>query len=600
MLPGLERLNLPIPLGGTSNHFRTDVLRELHAWDPFNVTEDADLGIRIGQKGFRVGVVDSTTFEESSCRVSQWVRQRSRWMKGYMQTLLVHTRRPLQFLRSAGPLGFLGFLFFIGGTVFAGLLNPLFWASYLVWLAVPASSLDAIFPQALLFLSLFNLLAGNGAFIYLSMIAPIRRGWLELVPYSLTIPAYWVLISVAAYRGLWQLLRNPHFWEKTQHGISTHPQAQLADAGEALVRRALAAAPVAALCARGQRWGSAAAAVQAGFVADDTLRLWAGASTAVDGGVSIGRIVAGYPTIPFLTTTAGRLARTRRHAGARPGGGRARRRSSARAVFLAFRGIGLSILAAGIAALLVVLHPALLAAALGGPADMFLALFLFMLCRALYDLRARSGTSEVMAIGLALLGLAFSHPMGAALGFAAVPFLAFAVRPALVVSSAFNVVIALIFPTVFALAAFSYVSWIFPGAGWSFFAAPAQSLAILERGGGARRSATGCRASARWTPASPWRLRSCSARRIAWIALAGVRRRRPLDHARPGVRRHRDRHHGARRRERPVRRSDRARGSGPGAGRHRDHPGAGRARAACLGRLRSWGSAGSAARPGSR
>jgi cellulose synthase/poly-beta-1,6-N-acetylglucosamine synthase-like glycosyltransferase len=233
VLPGLERLNLPIPLGGTSNHFRTDILRELHAWDPFNVTEDADLGIRIGQKGYRVGVVDSTTFEESSCLASQWIRQRSRWIKGYMQTLLVHTRRPLQFLRSAGPLGFLGFVFFIGGSVFAGLLNPLVWAFYLVWLGIPASSLDTIFPQSLLFLSLFNLLAGNGAFIYLSMISPIRRGWLELIPYSLTVPAYWVLISIAAYRGLWQLLRNPHFWDKTQHGVSKHPAARFAGAGDA-------------------------------------------------------------------------------------------------------------------------------------------------------------------------------------------------------------------------------------------------------------------------------------------------------------------------------------------------------------------------------
>ncbi len=135
VLPGLERLGMPIPLGGTSNHFRTEILRELHAWDPFNVTEDADLGIRIGQKGYRVGVVDSTTFEEASCRAGQWLRQRSRWMKGYMQTLLVHTRRPLQFVRSAGPLGFLGFVFFIGGTVLAGLLNPLFWLFYLIWLA---------------------------------------------------------------------------------------------------------------------------------------------------------------------------------------------------------------------------------------------------------------------------------------------------------------------------------------------------------------------------------------------------------------------------------------------------------------------------------
>ena len=93
---------MPIPLGGTSNHFRTDVLRELHAWDPFNVTEDADLGIRMAQKGYRVGVVDSTTFEEASCRAGQWIRQRSRWIKGYMQTFLVHTRRPLHLSAATG------------------------------------------------------------------------------------------------------------------------------------------------------------------------------------------------------------------------------------------------------------------------------------------------------------------------------------------------------------------------------------------------------------------------------------------------------------------------------------------------------------------
>jgi cellulose synthase/poly-beta-1,6-N-acetylglucosamine synthase-like glycosyltransferase len=231
MLPGLERLDMPIPLGGTSNHFRIDVLRELHAWDPFNVTEDADLGIRIGQKGYRVGTVDSTTFEEASCRAGQWIRQRSRWIKGYIQTLLVHTRRPLHLMRSVGLLGFLGFVFFIGGTVLAGLINPIFWAIYLVWLATAASGFDPVFPQSLLFLSLFNLIAGNGAFMYLSMLAPIRRGWLGLVPYSLTAFGYWVLISIAAYRGLWQLLRDPHFWEKTQHGLSRHPAAQFGGVG---------------------------------------------------------------------------------------------------------------------------------------------------------------------------------------------------------------------------------------------------------------------------------------------------------------------------------------------------------------------------------
>jgi cellulose synthase/poly-beta-1,6-N-acetylglucosamine synthase-like glycosyltransferase len=230
VLPGLERLGIPIPLGGTSNHFRIDVLRELHGWDPFNVTEDADLGIRIGQKGYRVGVVDSTTYEEASCRTGQWLRQRSRWIKGYMQTLLVHTRRPLHLLRSTGPIGFIGFIFFVGGTVLTGLLNPVFWIFYAIWLAASAANLDVIFPQSLLLLCLFNLLAGNGAFTYLIMLAPIRRGWLELIPFSFTLFAYWVLISLAAYKALWQLIRYPFFWEKTQHGLSQLP-ADVSEAG---------------------------------------------------------------------------------------------------------------------------------------------------------------------------------------------------------------------------------------------------------------------------------------------------------------------------------------------------------------------------------
>jgi cellulose synthase/poly-beta-1,6-N-acetylglucosamine synthase-like glycosyltransferase len=233
MLPGLERLNIPIPLGGTSNHFKIEVLRELHAWDPFNVTEDADLGVRLTQKGYRVGVVDSTTFEEASCHAGNWIRQRSRWMKGYMQTFLVHTRRPLHLMRTIGPLGFLGFVFFIGGTVLSGLFNPLFWLLYVGWLIAAITGFEAMFPEPLLFLSLFNLLAGNGALVFLNMLAPIRRGWLDLIPYSFTAFGYWVIISIAAYRGLWQLLRNPFYWEKTQHGVSKHVVRELAQAQQA-------------------------------------------------------------------------------------------------------------------------------------------------------------------------------------------------------------------------------------------------------------------------------------------------------------------------------------------------------------------------------
>jgi hypothetical protein len=238
--------------------------------------------------------------------------------------------------------------------------------------------------------------------------------------------------------------------------------------------RALASAPIAALVFVAIV-AVAAIAVRDGVIGDDTLRLWAGASTAADGQVPVGRIVAAYPTLPFVTTTL--------VAWLTPSGTPAPALVAAGLLaliaaffFHSLRRAGWPEADAGVASLLIALHPALIRAAIAGPADMFLAAFLLMLCVALYNLRARSGTSEVMAVGLALMALAFSHPMGAAVAFAAVPFLAFAVRPLLVANSAVNVVIALIFPTVFALAAFTYMSWVFPGDGWSFFAASAQSL----------------------------------------------------------------------------------------------------------------------------
>ncbi len=124
MLPGLDRLGLPIPLGGTSNHFRTDVLRELGGWDPYDVTEDADLGVRASARGYRVGVVNSTTYEEANKAYGNWIRQRSRWIKGYMQTVLVHLRSPVQLGRTLGLKQVLGFLMLIAGTPFTFLSVP--------------------------------------------------------------------------------------------------------------------------------------------------------------------------------------------------------------------------------------------------------------------------------------------------------------------------------------------------------------------------------------------------------------------------------------------------------------------------------------------
>jgi membrane protein XagC len=217
-------------------------------------------------------------------------------------------------------------------------------------------------------------------------------------------------------------------------------------------------------------------ATMAGLVPDDAVTLWASAITAGDGQMPIGRIVAAYPTIPFLATSLLEFVT--------PLGTPTPVLLTACVLALlagvwlvSFRRAGLPMIAAAVAALLLALHPGLLRAAIAGPADMILAAFLCLLAGALYDLRARSAAPEVMAAALALLGLAFSHPMGAALACAATPLLVFAVRPEMLASSVINLVIALVFPTVFCVGAFVYMSWVFPGSGWSFLVVPAEGIA---------------------------------------------------------------------------------------------------------------------------
>lgn len=220
ILPGLDRLRLPIPLGGTSNHFRTDVLRELGGWDPFNVTEDADLGIRAAGHGYTVGVINSTTYEEANNHVGNWIRQRSRWIKGYMQTVLVHTRHPVALVRRVGWRNALGFALLIGGTPLTFLSAPPLWFMYLVWLLTRTHAFDFLFPPIILYVSLFNLLIGNGLMIYLNMLAVFKREYYHLLPFAFLNPLYWVLHTIAAYKALWQLFTRPFYWEKTRHGIS--------------------------------------------------------------------------------------------------------------------------------------------------------------------------------------------------------------------------------------------------------------------------------------------------------------------------------------------------------------------------------------------
>jgi len=223
MLAGLDAADLPIPLGGTSNHFRTSALIELGGWDPYNVTEDADLGIRASALGYRVGVVNSTTMEEANTSIPNFVRQRSRWIKGYMQTTLVHARRPRQLIREIGWRRFLSFVLLIGGTpaTFLGVL-PLYVVTVFT-IFIPAEFLGQFFPVWLLWLSLVNFIIGNTVMVYLSMMGPYKRGTFALILWAVLNPIYWILHSVASYKGLWQLITKPHYWEKTDHGLTNQP-----------------------------------------------------------------------------------------------------------------------------------------------------------------------------------------------------------------------------------------------------------------------------------------------------------------------------------------------------------------------------------------
>jgi cellulose synthase/poly-beta-1,6-N-acetylglucosamine synthase-like glycosyltransferase len=229
-LPALDRLRVPIPLGGTSNHFDTEKLREVGAWDPFNVTEDADLGLRFAAMGYQVAVVDSITYEEANSRLGNWTRQRSRWIKGYIQTWLVNMRHPLRLLRRVGLGGFCSLHLFIGGTFISGLAYPLMLVPFLMWTFTRSDRLHPFFPPMVLYISVLNLVAGNSCMILLSMLAAAKRKNYWLLPSALTMPAYWLLQAVASYKALFQLIVRPFYWEKTAHGISRFTKSEIARA----------------------------------------------------------------------------------------------------------------------------------------------------------------------------------------------------------------------------------------------------------------------------------------------------------------------------------------------------------------------------------
>jgi cellulose synthase/poly-beta-1,6-N-acetylglucosamine synthase-like glycosyltransferase len=265
VLPGLEILNIPIPLGGTSNHFRTEILKKIGGWDPFNVTEDCDLGIRIYTKGYRTCLLDSTTWEEANSELWNWIRQRSRWVKGFMQTHLTHTRNPFRTLIELGPWGMLGFYMCVGGSSFMLIINIIYWIvggfyllllgngimqgqtlismivgphientyrgleilgyNFKAWpLIYRGADQDSFWASlSIVFFTIGSvLILANFMFVGTHIMACFKRKLYKLLPAALLMPFYWVLMSVGAWKGFIQLITKPFYWEKTNHGLADH------------------------------------------------------------------------------------------------------------------------------------------------------------------------------------------------------------------------------------------------------------------------------------------------------------------------------------------------------------------------------------------
>jgi cellulose synthase/poly-beta-1,6-N-acetylglucosamine synthase-like glycosyltransferase len=219
ILPGMARLGFAIPLGGTTLYFRRDALEALGGWDAHNVTEDADLGFRLARHGFRTEMVATVTEEEANCRPWAWVKQRSRWLKGYMTTYLVHMRRPGLLYRQLGAWKFWGFQAHFVTAVSQVMLAPFLWSFWLVFFGLP-HPLDPVLSRSVLagLGALFLAVEALNLTIYMaSVTGPKHRHLLAWVP---TMHFYFPLGAIAAYKALYELVLKPFFWDKTMHGLS--------------------------------------------------------------------------------------------------------------------------------------------------------------------------------------------------------------------------------------------------------------------------------------------------------------------------------------------------------------------------------------------
>lgn len=217
MLRGLHHNNFPIPLGGTSNHFRLKTLKALYSWDPYNVTEDADLGVRIFFKNYQTKLIDSYTFEEATVNLKQWLKQRMRWIKGYMQTFIVYSRNFKINVKKFGVKKYLGFFYFVAAPAIVFITAPI----------ITVFGLYHYFNSDIIDLNLqvfsfFNLFVSILLHTILGVFVVIKNKWYKMLPASFLFGFYWFLHCVAAPLALIELVFKPHHWNKTEHGKSKY------------------------------------------------------------------------------------------------------------------------------------------------------------------------------------------------------------------------------------------------------------------------------------------------------------------------------------------------------------------------------------------
>lgn len=219
ILPGVARLGLVIPLGGTTLFFRRDILQELCGWDAHNVTEDADLGIRLARHGYVTELIPTVTFEEANCRAWPWVKQRSRWLKGFAITWLVHMREPRALLRDLGFIRFMGVQTLLLATFAQFAFAPLLWSFWITLAGFEhpvALTLGAPVALSMAWFFLFT----EGVNLAISLVAVSRQQHRHLMAYVLTMPLYFPMAALSAYKAIKEIVAEPFYWDKTEHGIT--------------------------------------------------------------------------------------------------------------------------------------------------------------------------------------------------------------------------------------------------------------------------------------------------------------------------------------------------------------------------------------------